>query len=112
MRDHFDRAEPFQPVSRRLSELRPAEPADLDGALLHLRQLRAALAGRAPRRPRTAGDVLSGCDRVTPMLVVAGVLAAVAVIITASRVWAKRDESLGGVSQQWLAEYRASHPSG
>ena len=48
----------------------------------------------------------------TTMLVVAGVLAAVAVIITVSRVWAQRDESLGGVSQQWLAEYRASHPSG
>jgi len=46
------------------------------------------------------------------MLVVAGVLAAVAVIITVSRAWAQRDESLGGVSQQWLAEYRASHPSG
>jgi hypothetical protein len=46
------------------------------------------------------------------MLVVAGVLAGVAVIIAVSRVWAGRDENLGGVSQQWLAEYRASHPSG
>ena len=46
------------------------------------------------------------------MLVVAGVLAAFAVIIAVSRAWAQRDESLGGVSQQWLAEYRATHPSG
>jgi hypothetical protein len=46
------------------------------------------------------------------MLVVAGGLAAVALIITVSRVRAQRDESLGWVSQQWLVEYRASHPSG
>jgi len=45
------------------------------------------------------------------MLVVAGVLAGVAVIIALSRVWSDRDHTLGGVSQQWLAEYRASHPS-
>ena len=45
------------------------------------------------------------------MLVVAGVLAGVAVIIALSWVWSDRDHTLGGVSQQWLAEYRASHPS-
>jgi len=45
------------------------------------------------------------------MLVVAGVLTGVAVIIAVSRVWSDRDHSLGGVSQQWLAEYRASHPA-
>lgn len=48
----------------------------------------------------------------TPILVVAIVLVGVAVIISVSRVWADRDENLGGVSEQWLAEYRASHPSG
>ena len=45
------------------------------------------------------------------MLVVAGVLAGVAVIIALSSVWSDRDHTLGGVSQQWLAEYRASHPT-
>jgi hypothetical protein len=45
------------------------------------------------------------------MLVVAGVLTGIAVIIAVSRVWSDRDHSLGDVSQQWLAEYRASHPS-
>jgi len=45
------------------------------------------------------------------MLVLAGVLIGVAVIISVSRVSSNEDHSLGGVSQQWLAEYRASHPS-
>jgi len=45
------------------------------------------------------------------MLVLAVVLTAVAAIIAVSRVWTDRDHSLGDVSQQWLAEYRASHPS-
>jgi hypothetical protein len=45
------------------------------------------------------------------MLLVASVLTGVAVIIAVSRVWSDRNHSLGGVSQQWLAEYRASHPS-
>jgi len=45
------------------------------------------------------------------MLVFVGVLTGIAVIIAVSRVWSGRDDSLGGVSQQWLAEYRASHPS-
>jgi hypothetical protein len=45
------------------------------------------------------------------MFVIAGVLSGVAVIIAVSRVWSDRDHSLGGVSQQWLAEYRASHPT-
>ena len=46
------------------------------------------------------------------MLVIAVVLTGVAVIIAVLRVWSDRDDSLDGVSQQWLAEYRASHPSG
>jgi hypothetical protein len=44
------------------------------------------------------------------MLIVVGVLTAVAVIVAVSRAWSDRDDNLGGVSQQWLAEYRASHP--
>lgn len=47
----------------------------------------------------------------TPMLVVAGVLTGVAAIIAVSRMWSYRQGSLGDVSQQWLAEYRASHLS-
>jgi hypothetical protein len=45
------------------------------------------------------------------MFVFAGVLTGVAVIIAVSRAWSDRDHSLGDVSQQWLAEYRASHPA-
>jgi len=45
------------------------------------------------------------------MIVVAAVLTAGALIIAVLRVWSAWDDSLGGVSQQWLAEYRASHPS-
>jgi hypothetical protein len=45
------------------------------------------------------------------MLVAAGVLIGVAVIIAVSWVWSDRDHSLGNISQQWLAEHRASHPS-
>jgi len=45
------------------------------------------------------------------MLVVAAVLTGAAMIIAVLRVWSDRDDSLGGVSQQWLAEYRASHPA-
>jgi len=46
-----------------------------------------------------------------PVLVVAGVLAGVAVIVAVSRALSARDHSLGDVSQQWLAEYRGSHPT-
>ena len=45
------------------------------------------------------------------MLVIAAVLTGLAMIIAVLRVWSDRDDSLGGVSQQWLVEYRASHPS-
>ena len=41
----------------------------------------------------------------------AGVFAAVALMLSLSRARAGREERLGSVSPQWLAEHRATHPS-
>jgi hypothetical protein len=54
------------------------------------------------------------CLRGNPMLLIIGALVTLIVAVIIPKVWASRtanDAEFGWVSEQWLAEYRASHPS-
>lgn len=48
---------------------------------------------------------------VTTMWLFVIVLLTLAVLIVLPRIWVPARENHGWMSQQWLAEYRASHPN-